>query len=306
VPPVKNAERNRGRVSVKALFHRRSILVASIAVLIAVITIVSVNVFSSSGPVTGIAGVISRPIRMLASNVARVFENIYSSIYRYDSLMARHEELLRTLTEYEENYRESNDLKEENDRFRVLLDFRERHTGYDHEQVKIINPGGDNWSHSFTIDKGYSNSQIERGDGVTTADGMLIGQVTDVGATESTVITILDTTFSAGAFVGDDNGNATAKGDFSLMRSGLLMLDHISDDLVVLRGDFVVTSGTGGVYPRGLIIGNVVDVFRHNTGIGRYATVKPMLDIETITYAFVITDFETAGQIEEEIPPGEQ
>jgi rod shape-determining protein MreC len=289
----------------KALFSRRSIFIASIAVLIAVITIVSVNVFNSNGPVTGIAGIISKPIRMLSSNVARVFENIYSSIYRYDNLMDDYEEILRTLSEYERNYRESEYLKEENDRFRALLGFRELHTGYEHEQVRIEGRSGDNWSHSFTIDRGYTNSNIERGDGVATEYGMLIGQVTDVGATDSTVITILDTTFSAGAFVGDDDGSVTAKGDFSLMRSGLLMLDHINDDLVVLRGDTVVTSGIGDVFPSGLVIGEVVDVFRHNTGIGRYATVKPMRDIDTITYVFVITDFEVGSRLEEETPVGE-
>ena len=81
------------------------------------------------------------------------------------------------------------------------------------------------------------------------------------------------------------------KGDFSLMRSGLLTLDNFDEDLIVLSGDSVFTSGNGSVFPAGLVVGEVVDVFRHPTGVGRYATVKPMLDIGTILHVFVITDF---------------
>ena len=123
---------------------------------------------------------------------------------------------------------------------------------------------------------------------------MLIGQISEVGATNSTVITILDTSFSAGVFIGDSSGRATAKGDFTLMRNGLLMLDFFDADLIVRPGDSVVTSGIGGVLPSGLFVGEVVEVLRHDTGIGRYAIVRPMRDVMTIEHVFVITGFETA------------
>jgi len=111
----------------KTLVTRRTIIIAAIAVLIAVSTIVSVNVWDSAGPVTGIANTISRPLRALASTVAGVFENIYNSIYRYDNLMADYESILRKATEFEEAHREAIDIAEENVRLRAELGFRERH-----------------------------------------------------------------------------------------------------------------------------------------------------------------------------------
>jgi len=278
----------------KTLFTRRTIIIAVIAVLIAITSIVSVNVFNSDGPVTGIANTVSKPLRALASSVAHVFESIYSSIYRYDILMTDYEKALASLAEMERVNRESTAIADENTRLRALLGFRELHTGYDSESATIVNWSGNNWTSSFTINKGSSNSAIVRGDGVVTEYGVLIGQVSEVGATTSTVISVLDTTFAAGAYIGEGSGTATAKGDFSLMRSGLLMLDNFDDELIVLPGDSVVTSGVGGVFPAGLVIGEVVEVFRHNTGVGRYATVKPMRDIDTISYVFVITNFETS------------
>ena len=276
----------------KTLLTRKTILIAAIAVLIAITAIVSVNVFNSSGPVTGLANAVTRPVRNLVTQVAHVFESIYASAYKYDELMERHEKTLIELNELKSNYTDSIALAEQNEQFRALLGFRERHTGYEHEYAEIKGKGGSNWSSSFEISIGSANSSIVHGNGVVTEQGILIGQVSEVGVTTSIVVSVLDTTFAAGARVGDGGGDATVKGDFTLMRSGLLMVDVFDDELIILNGDSVMTSGAGGVFPAGLFVGEVVEVHRHATGVGRYATVKPLLDLDTITHVFVITDFD--------------
>jgi len=277
----------------KALFNRQSIMIASAAILIAIITFVSVNVFSSTGPVTGLANTVSRPVRALSSTVTGVFERIYASIYRYDDLMERHEIALMQIVAFERDERESAALAAENASLRNQLGFRVRHPDYDSEMARFQNWSGSNWSSSFTINIGYANSNIERGNAVITEYGVLIGQVTDVGATTSTVVTVLDTTFSAGAFIGDGDGTATVKGDFNLMRQGLIMLDHIDDDQIVQPGDLIVTSGRG-VFPPGLQVGDVIAVHGHDTGIGRFATVRPTRVLDALTEVYVITWFESA------------
>ena len=283
----------------KAFFNRKTIIIAAAAVLIAIISIVSVNVFNSPGPVTGLANVISSPFKALATAVARTFENIYSSIYRYNDLQDRYDQALSDIAVLKRSYSESADLLRENNELRELLSFRQRHADHVYEQARVTGQSNNNWSLSFTISKGYANSDtpIARGNSVISHSGVLIGQITDVGATTSTAVSVLDTTFSAGAFVGEDGERSvTAKGDFSLMSSGLLILDNFSDDLIVLPGDSVVTSGAGNVFPVGLVIGEVVEVLRHDTGVGSYATVRPMRAIDsTISNVYVITSFDITG-----------
>jgi len=281
----------------KALITKRSIIIASTALLIALVTLVSVSIFNSAGPVTGAANAITRPVRALASTVARTFGNIYAAIYRYEELEKRNEELLQIIARQEADFRDSVALAAENDRLRGLLLLRERHGGYTLEMASLVNWNADNWTHSFIINRGYNNSTITRGMGVATEDGVLIGQVTDVGAIQSTVRTILDTTFSAAVFVGGESaeisdGTATVKGDFTQMRNGLLVLDHIDNDLNVISGSTIVTSGRGGYFPRGLTVGQVVRVDTHSNGISRFATVTPMVDFNNITDVFIIMDFE--------------
>ena len=285
----------------KELLNRRTIIIFSTAFLLAIIAIVSVNVFNSPGPVTGAANIITRPVRAVVSSVAKVFGTIFSSVYEYEVLLSRVDELQRQIVEMEIDFRESQLLAEENARLRLLLDFRTRHSDYEHEQASIESWGGDNWSSSFVINIG-SNQGISPGMGVVTEYGALIGQVHDVGLNSSTVITILDTKFSAAAYVGrrdagdDASGSSVAKGDFSYMGSGMLLLDQIDDEIVIRRGDRVVTSGLGTVFPAGLIIGEVHDVIRHTSGIGRFALIVPMVTFETISIVFVITGFAEAEQ----------
>ena len=280
----------------KALVTRRSIVIASTALLIALVAIISVNVFNSAGPVTGLANTITRPVRALVSTVARTFGTIYSSIYRYEDLERRYEEILRENVRLHANFRDAAVLAEENDRLRDLLELRERHGGHDYEPAVFQSWNSDNWSHSFVINRGYSNANISRGMPVITEYGVLIGQVTEVSATQSIVITVLDTTFSVAVFIGGDSpdnsdGTATAKGDFTQMRQGFMILDYIDDDLSILPGAEVVTSGYGGIFPSGLSVGKVVRVYNHASGIGRYAIVEPTRDLSTIQDIWVITEF---------------
>jgi len=280
----------------KTLFGRKSIIIASVAILIAISTIVSINVWGIVGPVTGVVNYVSRPLRALAAIVTGTYESIYDSIYKYDTLMEDYVRAQMRVNELERAYRDASDLADENARYRAMLGFAERHGEYESVDAFVDAPSGSNWSSSFTIDIGYANSNIQRGNAVVTEYGMLIGQISEVGSTFSTVATILDTTFSAGAIIGDGNGPATIKGDFTLMRNGLLMLDYFSSDLIIRPGDSVVTSGRGGVIPTGLFVGEVVEVLRHSTGIGRYAIIRPMSDVMAIKHVFVITGFEVQEQ----------
>ena len=278
----------------KTLFTRRTIIIAAVALLIAVITIVSVNLFDSGGPITIVGNALSGPFRALSSSVARTFESIYSSIYRYEDLLRRYDELMNDYNSIGRAAREADELLTEVNMLRAILGFAERHGGLVLEDARVEGWGSSNFASSFRINKGYANSEkpIARGNCVITEYGVLIGLITDISAISSTVVSVLDTTFSAGALVGDTEGSVTVKGDFSLMSEGLLLLDHFDDDHIVLPGDTIVTSGAGGILPVGLVIGEVVEVNRHSTGVGRYATVAPMRAIDlTIADVFIVISF---------------
>ena len=122
--------------------------------------------------------------------------------------------------------------------------------------------------------------------------GALVGVVYDVEANSSTVTSILDTKFSCGAYVQRNGDRAVATGDFSLMKDGLLKFDFLQDITDVNMGDQILTSGKGGVLPAALVVGTVQQVMTYPTGISRYATIKPAVDMSTLSNVYLITSFE--------------
>ena len=276
----------------RKFFDGKTILISAISVVIAISTLISVNVFESSGPATGAANLLTRPLMALTANIARTFESIYGNIYRYEQVVRDLERAHLLNQQLRDMYAEAAQLEYENRLFRAMLDIRPRLPDPELEFARILGPGSANWASTFTIEIGSVNADIRVGNSVITAYGMLIGRVSDVGFTTSTVVSVLDTTFSARVLIGETGQTATARGDFSLMNSGLLMLDHIADDIPVVPGDTIVTTDDGGTFPEGLVIGQVQEVHTHATGVGRFAIIRPTLPINSISYCFVIIDFQ--------------
>ena len=76
------------------------------------------------------------------------------------------------------------------------------------------------------------------------------------------------------------------------MGEGKLKLSYLKADEEVLIGDQIVTSGLGGYYPSGLVIGSVESVRTDDDGLARYAVLAPMVDFDALTELFVIVDHD--------------
>jgi rod shape-determining protein MreC len=164
-----------------------------------------------------------------------------------------------------------------------------------YDTASVIGSSGSNWSSSFTLNKGSVNSDIAIGDAVITEKGVLVGRVTMVDVTSSTAVSLIDTTFSAGALIGENGESGIATGDFELMRSGMLKLEYLPDDTAALAGDAVVTGGKNDILPEGLVIGTVRRVARNTTGVGMYAEIEPGADLTHLSNVFIITEFTTSS-----------
>ena len=283
------ADRKNG---MKKYFSKKGIVIGAIAVFIAVVAYVSVTLAGGPGTAGNIMNAITKPVRSVANSVVGAFEQFYGYMYEYDNIALENEKLKARIAELEQGYREYAEVYEENERLRDLLDLSTRNTDFVIDSASIISWSASNWSSAFSISKGSSNSDVAVGDCIITETGCLIGRITNVGDTTSTAITIIDTAFSAGALIEGGSEAAVAKGDFALMRKGLLKLDFLTDTTNLVAGDAIVTSGKGGALPKGLVVGYIEDVILDKTGLREYAEIKPAIDFDSLLNIFVITDFE--------------
>ena len=119
-----------------------------------------------------------------------------------------------------------------------------------------------------------------------------MGVVSEVGTNWATVLTVIDTDIELGARIFRTSEVAVAEGDFTLMGQKRLKLSYLPPAASLLAGDYIVTSGLGGYYPSGLVIGTVSYVKTDDDGLAQYAIITPMTDLDSLTEVFVIKEFD--------------
>ena len=262
-------------------------------IVIAVALLIGLGAAARNGR-TGFArnttGVLSSPLQKVLSSTVNWFRTIYGYLYDYDSLLAENESLRAQLAEAQQSARDGIEATEENVRLRELNNLRQKHTDYVMESAKVVLWSSSNWSSSFTISKG-SNFGIELGDPVVTEYGALVGQVTELGTNWATVSTLIDVDMSVGAYVGATGSSGMVVGEFGLMTEKLAKLTFLADGAQLFEGDEVLTSGSGGAFPAGLVIGTISSVQSEAGGQIEYGIVVPQCELDSLVQVFVIKDF---------------
>lgn len=261
---------------------------AVVAVCLALLSVFSA---STSLPVN-ITGVLASPFRAAYTAVANWFNDKQNYYQDNTALKEENAALKQAIAEMEETVRQAQADRDENVLLRQLLDLRaQRRDLTDLEAAAITEHTVTNWCSSLTLNKGTVHG-VKKGDSVMDATGVLVGVVSEVGANWATVLTTVDTDTSLGARVFRTDDLGLAQGDFALMEDKLLRLDYLPTDCELLSGDLVETSGLGGFYPSGLVIGHVQEVQLDDSGAASYAIIAPAVDFDALTEVFVIKSFD--------------
>lgn len=263
-------------------------------VVLAVAMFIGLGAISRNGEIgflQNATGVVNAPVQKVLSSVVNWFDTVYGYLYEYDSLLAEVESLKTQLAEAQQSARDGLEASKENERLREYMGFREKHTDYETESSKVVLWSSSNWSSSFTISKG-SSSGIELGDPVITEYGAVVGQITELGETWATVSTLIDVDMSLGAYVSATGSSGMVVGEFALMRDKQAKLTFLADGAQIFEGDEVLTSGSGGAFPAGLVIGTITNVQTEAGGQIEYGIIQPQCDLDSLVQVFVIKSFE--------------
>lgn len=153
----------------------------------------------------------------------------------------------------------------------------------------VLSRPSEAWDKQITLDKG-SDDGIRNGLAVVSGSG-LVGQVTSVSGSSSQVRPITDSSSGVSAMVQSSHDSGILRGSFD----GLLYLEGLDDSAQVSEGDVIVTSGAGGVFPRGIMIGTVISVEDSQGAQSRKITVSPNAQVDTSDVVMVITSMGNDG-----------
>ena len=270
----------------KHFFSTRIRVVLVVALLIAIVLGVVGSLTNLSLPDMVVQGILT-PIRTGVSRLTDQAEQLYSYMFRYESLAAENEALKRQLAEIEDDIRNATAITKENQQLRALLGLKERDEAYSFVDGYIIAWSSNDWSNTITINQG-SNAGIQKDMCAVTANGELVGLVSEVGTNYAVIKTVLDSSIEISAIVSGYNG--MVKGGYSTESPDKLRMNYLPSDATIHIKDQVVTTGST-VYPRNLILGYVIDAGFDDAGVAKFALLEPAADIGSLEQVFVVTDY---------------
>ena len=265
-----------------------------LAVVVVIVVLIALSVNNVLGGRAGLLknadGALKAPVQKAATALLDWVEGIYGYLYEYDRIVEENNALRAENAELREANRDYSDLKAENERLRTLFGWSEKHTDFVLESAKIVAWDASNYISAFTVSKG-SASDIALGDCVVTEYGALVGQVIELGSDWATIRTIIDVDMDVGALVGEDSYAGVITGEFSLMKQGLTRVTYLASGAQIFQRDEVLTSGKGGSFPPGLLIGQISTVMTESGGQATYGIVTPACDVSRLSQVFIIKDF---------------
>ena len=271
----------------------------SLFFLLAAISLVLL-ILSSSGrlaPVEGNLGRLAQPFLTVANDLGRQINNGITTARELTGLRSLNKQLQTQVDTLTIDNLRLKEVEAENARLRELLRFAQINPLSDYRggQViaRVISRAPSNYLSSLTIDLG-SEHGIKAGMPVVTERG-LVGRVHKVGPTSSIILPLTDPSSGVPAMV--KRSDSRAVGVVNGKAGTQPMMEFVAQDANVSRGDEIVTSGLGGNFPKGITIGQVLEVNKRDFDMYQEAVIRPTVNFDQLEFVLVITNFQP-GELE--------
>lgn len=243
-----------------------------------------------------------RPIQGALDGIGQTALSLGASLIEVNDLRLENQ----ALQEENDRLRAENlrleEIRRENEQLTALLQLR---AGFEYETVtaQVIGRESSEFRRLVVIDRGTADG-IALGDVAVTSGGALVGRVVEVGGNSAAILLINDTSATV---VGQTSAEG-ATGEVVGQLGGVLIMRNIDATERILPGEEVYTAGivlAGGVrspYPKGLLIGQVVDVRRDANAVVQTAYLNPTVVLDKVEWVSVITDYEGGLPPPDELP----
>ena len=224
------------------------------------------------------------------SIVAKPTNYVTGFIEDIDAMINTYEEnkrLKSRLEEFGTLQAEVNELTVENKRLQKLVGKQDSLRKYDPIQANVIARNPDQWEEKLILNQG-SNDGVKLNMAVITAQG-LIGKVvqTTPQTSEVELLSTSNTNYRVSATIANKKKETNGLIEGYDRKRGELILKRVDSELSVKKGDKVTTSGLGGIFPKGILIGEVTKVSTDDFGLTKLAYVKPAADFSMIDHVII-------------------
>lgn len=270
---------------------RNLVVVAAVVLLGVLCASVSHN---ASSPFTSVIGAVFSPLQRLSVAISDSLNDVSAAFTSSSVYMEENAALKKEIEEYRTKLADYDDLKKKVAAYEEFYGIKQKNTDFEISYGSVISRDAADVYGSFVLNTG-SKDGVEVGDPVIYGE-YVVGIVKKVNFSTCVVYSVIDPRVNIGAFESGTHEYGYVSGDEALYSQGLCKLYGLDASTSVVSGGVVCTSGAGGVFPDGLIIGEVMAVKSDDVSAACYAEIKPFSDLEQISEVFVITAFEGQGE----------
>lgn len=268
------------------------VLLAMVIILLAGIA-VSASGKNNSSPLTSAVSTVFSPLSRFSSFVSSKLDSLTGGFVSASSYRQRVAELEDQVADYQSKLVDYEKYKKQVEAYEKFLEIKEKNPDFQFSAGTVIGRDSADTFGSFRLNCGTL-------DGVSVNDPVisgeyLIGIVAEVTPTTCIVLSVFDPKVNASAYEIRTGEMGYINTDVKTALKSHIKFAGLTKETAIAEGGIVCTSGVGGIFPRGLIIGTVSEVREDEGDISYYAVVEPEIDIDKIQDAFVITDFEGKG-----------
>ena len=254
-------------------------------------------IFSAVFSVMGVSNNVKVIIGDIFSPVEQGIWKIKESLKGYamyfsdmDSLIEENSQLKDEIADLKEKLNDATLTEEENRRLRDYISVKEAHGDFELTEALIIGSQANNYMSVIKINKGTDHGIAVNMPVIVS--GGLVGCVSEVGSNWANVRIICETSSGVGGYISRSGEIGVVQGDITYRDSGVCKLTYLDIDADVQIGDLVYTSGSGSIYPGGLLIGKVSSVGIDEYSRSKVATVTCAVDFDSLNYVMVVTSFD--------------
>ncbi len=272
------------------LFSTKVRVILIVAVLLAAGLAILSSTAGQTAPDKLVQGLLT-PLRAAGTKLTDQAEQMYGYLFEYETLKAENEALKSQLAKMQDEARQADSYQRENERLRDAMGLTTSHEDYVLVDGYIIARSSNDWTSTITINRG-TNAGIQADMCAITENGEVIGLVSEAGPNYAVIRTILDSSLEISATIASSGYNGMSTGGYTDGRKDLMRMDYLPSSAVIRNNDQVVTSGST-VYPRGLILGYIVDAGFDDTGVAKYAMLEPAVELGSLEQVFILTEYTT-------------
>jgi len=223
------------------------------------------------------------PVQGVILGVQNSIKGVWTDYFFLVGVNEENESLKRTIHSLVEENRNLREDAKQNERLRALLDFKES-LPYSTTGAGIVGYHMERWTRTVMIDKGSSGG-IEKDHGAI-ASGGVVGRIIEVNAGSSRVLLTTDLRSNIDVIIERSRVKGVVEGNGT---DGLVM-KYVRQVDEVQVGDQVITSGLSGVFPKGLVVGEVTRVEKSGDNFFKHVEVRPAVDLGRLEEVLVLRE----------------